>query len=338
MWLARTCSWRLVLRNVGVVVALDVGCRHGDLQPRLIAIDQEVLDRALLAHTVGVLVGLVVRVHVRVGDGHLVAKRVGGHRDHLQLHLLVAGAVLASQFIVRHRNPVGDRRPQPIDHQAAAHALFELGAVQRRVLAAEQLLVARLADEPAVLLQSGNGEDLLRQLVVADLDALALGFHDRHFLVDHLGQNLLIDVQLPQQLVVHRPAELRPIRLHLGGVALLEFAGREWAAVHLRDHLACRRAHRHRVLLQEIGDVEDDKRQHHQAQAPFEPVPVPAHPVQHGHECVPSLEPPIVRHRLAAGNHRPRCRESHGAVRGCTPRRARERPRCRAIFNEYRRT
>ena len=136
-----------------------------------------------------------VRGDVGVGHGDLVAEAVGGQRDDLQLHLLVALRVLALEIGVGHRHPVGQRGAQLVEDQAAPQAVLELARGHRRVLALEQLLVARLADELAVLLQAGDREDLLRELVVADANALALGFDERHLLVDHLRQDLLIDAR-----------------------------------------------------------------------------------------------------------------------------------------------
>jgi hypothetical protein len=37
--------------------------------------------------------------------------------------------------------------------------------------------------------------------------------------------------------------------------------------------------------FQEIRNVKEHERHAHEAQAPFEPVPVPAHPIQHRHIC-----------------------------------------------------
>jgi hypothetical protein len=53
---------------------------------------------------------------------------------------------------------------------------FEFGGHHRRPLHAQQLLVALLADEAAVLLECGHREDALSHFLVADGDAEALGF------------------------------------------------------------------------------------------------------------------------------------------------------------------
>jgi len=183
-----------------------------------------------------------VRADVGVGHLHLVAERVSRQRHDLHLHLLVARVVLVFQFLVGHRHPVGERRAQAVDDQTAPHTLFEGRLGQRRPLAAQQLFVSRLADEPAVLLQPRDREDLLRQLVVSDGDALALGLDHRHFLVDHLRQDLLVDAELPEQLLVHRTAELRTVGLYLGHVTLLEVARPERPSVDLRVQQAAEEA------------------------------------------------------------------------------------------------
>ena len=168
----------------------------------------------------------VVRGDVRVGHGDLVAEAVGGQRDDLQLHLLVALRVLALEIGISHGHPVGERGAQLVDDQAAAQPFLELAGRHRRVLALEQLLIARLADELSVLLQPGDRENLLRELVVGDANAVALGFDERHLLFDHLREDLLIDAELPQERAVDAAAELIAIRLNLRDVALLEFAQR----------------------------------------------------------------------------------------------------------------
>ena len=70
---------------------------------------------------------------------------------------------------------------------------------QRRPLRREQLLVALLADELAVLLERRNRENPLAHFLVAHLDAEALGLGERRALVDHLLQNLLLDAELLEQ-------------------------------------------------------------------------------------------------------------------------------------------
>ena len=279
---------RLVLLDVVVVVALDVGRRHRDLQPRLIAIEQEVLDLPLLADAVFRLVRLEVRRDVRVGDGDAAAELRRGQRDDLQLHFLVALVVLTLHVGIGHRHPVGQRRAQLVEHHAAPQALFELRLRHRRVLAEQQLLVALLADEASVFLERRDREDLLGQFVVADRDAVLLGLDEADLLVDHLRQDLLVDAELPQQLIVEAAAELLAVRLHLREVALLKIASGDGAAVDLGDHFARSGAGAGRSGLDEIGNVEEHERQHHDGQAPLEPVLVPPHPVEHGHRNIRS--------------------------------------------------
>ena len=132
------------------------------------------------------------------------------------------------------------RRAQLVDHHAAAQVLLEVDLGHRRALLAEQLLVTRLADEAAVFLQPRNREDLLRELLVADADALALGLGQRRLLVDHLLQDLLVDAELAQQLLVDVAAVRRLVRLHLREIATLELAGRQRPPLDLSDDLVGR--------------------------------------------------------------------------------------------------
>ena len=69
---------------------------------------------------------------------------------------------------------------------------------------------------------AGNREDLLRELLVADADALALGLGERGLLVDHLLQDLLVDAELPQQLLVDAAAVLLLVGLDLVLITPLE--------------------------------------------------------------------------------------------------------------------
>jgi hypothetical protein len=147
---------------------------------------------------------------------------------------------------------------------------------------AQQLLVALLADELAVFLQPGDREDLLGELVVADAQLVVVRLDDGNLLVDHLRQDLLVDAELPDQLFVDLPAELLLIRLDLRLVARLEIARGQVMPIHLGDHLARRGAKRGGgVPPEKVRDVENDERQHHQGEAPFEPSLVPTHAVEH---------------------------------------------------------
>ena len=288
---------RLELLDVVVVVALHVGLRHHHRLPRLVAIEQQVRDLALFADTVLRLAQLEKRGDVGIGDHDVASELVGGQRDHLQLHLLVARAVLALEIRIRDRHPVGDRGAQLVDDHAAPQRLLELGLGHRRVLRLQQLLVARFADELSVLLQPGDREDLPRQLLVADREAVTIRLDERHLLVDHLRENLLVDPELAQQLAVQAAAELRGVVLHLLDIALLELARGQLVSVDLRDHLARRRAERLGRLQKVLRDEESNERQHNGAKAPFEPGLVPAHPVEHGHAVNTSEKPSIVPRR-----------------------------------------
>jgi hypothetical protein len=45
----------------------------------------------------------------------------------------------------------------------------------------------------------------LRELVIGDADAVAVGFDERHLLFDHLIQDLLIDAELPEERALTLP-------------------------------------------------------------------------------------------------------------------------------------
>ena len=111
---------------------------------------------------------------------------------------------------------------QLLDGEAAADVVLELGGVQRRPLHAQQLLIARFADEAAVLLERRHREDALPHFLVADRDAEPLGFGERGVLVDHLLQDLLVDAELLEQLLAHVAAVGRAIRLQLRLVGAAE--------------------------------------------------------------------------------------------------------------------
>ena len=266
---------------------MSVG-RHRDLQPGLIAIEQEVLDFSLLADAVFRFVRLEVRRDVGVGDGDVAAELRRRQRDDLQLHLLVALVVLALDVGIGHRHPIRQRRAQLVEDHAASQALLELRLGHRWVLAKQQLLISLLADEPSVFLERRDREDLLGEFVVADRDAVLLGLDEADLLVDHLRQNLLVDAELPQQLIVEAAAELLAIRLHLRQVPLLEIASGDGAAIDLGNHLTRSRTGAGRSGLDEIWDVEKYERQHHDGKAPLEPILVPTHPVEHGHRNIRS--------------------------------------------------
>ena len=130
---------------------------------------------------------------------------------------------------------------------------------------------------------------------------MALGFDQRGLLVDHLLQDLLIDAELPQQLVVEAAAVRGPVRLHLRVVALLELAGGQprpsTSAITSRGRRADADGRR---IVEKARNVEDDERQHHEGKAPLEPALVPTHPVEHGHE-LKSFRLPAVTAALDIG-------------------------------------
>ena len=104
----------------------------------------------------------------------------------------------------------------------------------------------------------------------------------RGTLVNELLENLLVDAKLLQQRLAHLTAVRRPVRLHLRLVGAAEFVAANLAAVHHRHRIGRRGVSTGRSA-QEVRYVEQNKRQANERQAPFEPVTVPAHPVEHRH-------------------------------------------------------
>ena len=76
-----------------------------------------------------------------IGDRDVLLHGVRREDDHLQLHLFVALAVLALEFRVRHRHPVGHGGAQLFDEQGAPEVLLELLGRERGPLHPQHLLV-----------------------------------------------------------------------------------------------------------------------------------------------------------------------------------------------------
>jgi hypothetical protein len=197
------------------------------------------------------------------------------------LHLVVPEPVLLLDFLVRHCQPLGQHGSQLFDGQLVADGLLEGTGGQRGTLRAEQLLIPLLADEHAVLEERRGGEDALPHFFVARRHAEPLGFDERRLLVDHLLQNLLVDAELFQQLFTDITAVRVAVRLQLNIVRPPEIGGGDFAALD-RGHRAPKRGPG-RVLLEKIGDVENNERQHDEAEAPLEPPLMPPHLVEHSH-------------------------------------------------------
>ncbi len=274
---------RLELLDVVVVVALDLGRRDRNLLTHLRFVDQQELDLAALADAVLGLPRVEVARDVRVRQRDLVAELVGGQRDELKLHLLVARLVLVPKLCVAERHPVGEGCAELLERHASPHALLELGGREGRSLAPQNLNVPLLAYELAVLLKGRERQDLGPQLFVADGDAVAFGFGQRRLLVDHLLQDLLLDPELPQELRVDVAAVGLLIRLHLRLETALELACGHVAPLDGRHDLSRRCARRRCLVIEEVGEEIQGERHNQQNKAPFEPVPVPAHPVEHRH-------------------------------------------------------
>ena len=284
MWLARTCAGRLVLRDVLLVERRDLGLGHGDRLAHLVDVEQRVLDLALLADAVALLRLLEVprRVPRRSTVTWLLnASAVTGTTSSFTFSLRLRNSAATSASLTDIQ-PVSALRSFSIC-SARRRLLLELRGRHRRILELQDLPVALLADELAVLLEAGQREDALANLDVADRDALLARLGDHGFFVNELLQDLPIDAELLEQLVVHLPAVGVAIGLDLRVVAPRERADRDRLAFDLGQHLARRGAG---AGGQEIGDVEDHEGQDDQRQAPFEPALVPPHPVEHRHRRI----------------------------------------------------
>ena len=206
----------------------------------------------------------------------LKASGVSGTTSSLTFSL--RAAELVGHFGVGHGHPAGDGVAQLLDEQRFAQVVFELLRRHRRIVELQHLPVARFADELAVLLEGGDGEDARANLFVADRHALAPRFGDHRLLVNELLQDLLLDAQLPQELFAHLRAVGVAIRLELRRVAALKLADRDFASFDFRQDVTRRRAG-----TREVGNEEDHKSQDDERQAPFEPAAVAPHPVEHRH-------------------------------------------------------
>ena len=98
----------------------------------------------------------------------------------------------------------------------------------------------------------------------------------------HLLQDLVLDAELLQQLFVHLRAVGGTVSLQLSLIAPTEFSDGDLAALDAGDGVT--RGGVGTRSLKEIWNVEEHERHADKAKAPLEPVPVPAHPIKHGHE------------------------------------------------------
>ena len=301
MWLARTCSGVEYLIQVVVIGALDVGGRYVDLGAQRVDVHDHEADLALLGNLeVGRVRGEMGR-HFLIADADLRAETVGQEAHDLQLHFIVAPAILLLEFLVGHREPVGEGRAQFLHREAASDAFLEIGRRQRRTLHAQQLLIALIADEMTVVLKGRNREDALAHFLVAHLDADAPRFGDRRLLVHHLLEDLLLDAQLLEQLLAHVAAVRGSVRLQLRLVGAPEIAGCDRPAFNARDGIAGGGVRG--GAAQEVRNIGNDEGQHDNQQAPFEPGPVLAHTIKHRHGV--TFETLMLRHEL------PRWQASH---------------------------
>lgn len=218
-----------------------------------------------------------------VGGDQALAELVRRDVDHLYLDALVALLELADDVGVSHRHPARDRRLKLLGDDAAPDLVLELVGTHRGGLHPEQLAVALVADELAVILEGGQRQDALADLGITCLDPEARGFGQRRLFLDHLLHDPLVDPQLFQQLVVDVGPVGLPVGLHLLLVDAAEVGGGDLAAFDVGDDRIA--GGPRGSFAHEAGDVEEDKRDDHNREAPFEPALVSAHPVEHCHGC-----------------------------------------------------
>ncbi len=203
---------------------------------------------------------------------------VSGHE--LELHLLVALPEFLRHVSIADRHPARDRGAQLLGQDGLAELLLELAGGERRVLHREQLPVARLADELAVLHERRQREDALPHLDVTHREVLLARLGHHRLLVDERLQDLLVDAELTEHLLADLAAVGVPVLLELRVVAALELGNGDALPLDVGQHGIGRDARRGDVA---VGHEEESERNDEDGQAPFEPATVPPHPVERGH-------------------------------------------------------
>ena len=270
--------------EVVVVVRLDVGVARGERGLQGGNVDEHEPEPALLRHQVVVGVLVEQRGHVLVRRVQPLAEVVGPERDRAQADALVAADVLALDLVVADRDPVGERRLQPLEHQRPPHALLELGRAQRRLLHPQHLEIGGLADERAVLLEGGERNDGLPHLRVADGHAEARGFLQRRVLVDHLLQQLPVDAHGTQEVCGDLTAGLDLVALELAAKERLELADGDLLVPDLGQHVGQRAGGLGGGLDQ--GEPEDQQGETGEGEGPLQPRLVASHAIQHRHRVL----------------------------------------------------
>jgi hypothetical protein len=121
---------------------------------------------------------------------------VGREVDDFELLLLVALLEFLRDIGVRDGDPASQRRLQLFRHDAAADLLLEVGGAHRRILHLQDLAVARVADELAVLLKCRQCENALADFGVAGIDPEAVGQDEGRLVMDELRAYTLIDGEI----------------------------------------------------------------------------------------------------------------------------------------------
>jgi His/Glu/Gln/Arg/opine family amino acid ABC transporter permease subunit len=119
--------------------------------------------------------------------------------------------------------------------------------------------------------------------LVEGWNALArpLGLGELRFFLNHLLQHLLRHLHLLQEVVGQIPAVGGAVRLHLRHVPAAEIGNRNGPRIDGREAIAGGHTLVDAGVLR--GNVEPDKCEDDQRQAPFEPALMAPHPIKHGH-------------------------------------------------------
>ncbi len=298
-----------------------VGVGDGHAVAQRGRVDVQVPHAPLFRHAVLRLVGLEVRRDLGLARRHAGLVGVGVEQHEIDFDLLVTLAVLGLDVGVGDRHPRRERVAELVGLDLTPHLALEVLDGNRRRLRRQNLAVALIADELPVLLEGRQPQDPLAQLRVAHLDAEPIGFGEHRFLVDHLTEDALLDAELPQHLIVQIAAVRLPVGLHLLVIGALKGADFDLAPFDGGHRGVGRRAGARRHPL--LRNVNQHERDDYEAEAPFEPPFVPAHPIEHSHvletlrentiillELLPPL--PWGAPRCAAGRQGPRMRGPAG--------------------------
>jgi hypothetical protein len=193
----------LELGSVVPVVGLDLGVLDLDLLLEIVGLEEQVIPGPLLGDPVGGRVGFETGPDVRLGGlvGGLDLRRF---RDEvLDLRCFVLLPVVLPDLLLGHGDAGGQDEHGLADEDVLPQSFLELGHGDPVII--QDLLVLVEADEPAVPLEDGIGDDLFPDLAVRGPQPHARGDLEEEPLLDELLQGLLGDVELTDEIGVEAP-------------------------------------------------------------------------------------------------------------------------------------